>query len=64
MYKVEDYYVFYNNVVYQVICAGWHFNHTCMFCSRFSFGYCIVCPLIYGFGLPFWYFQYFFVQIK
>jgi len=54
MHKVEDYYVLYDNDVCRVICSGWHFTHTCVFCYHISSSCCIVCPLFYGFCLPLW----------
>ena len=40
----------------------WVFS--CLFLCRFSFGHCVVCPSsIYGFLLPFWYFQTFLKMI-
>jgi hypothetical protein len=39
------------------------YSFMCMFCSSllvrlsFSFGHCVVCLSIYGFGLPLWYLQ-------
>jgi hypothetical protein len=29
----------------------------CLSICPFSFGHCVVCPLIYGFGLSLWYLQ-------
>ena len=49
------------SVLYIAVCLGFFLF---FFLCRFSFGHCVVCPSsIYGFLLPFWYFQTFLKMI-
>jgi hypothetical protein len=42
-------------VFFVVFFSVWCFVDRCLSFVPFSFGHCVVCPVIYGFWLPLWY---------